>query len=373
MTISMISSNASTWLEIDLSAIRSNVALLGKIAAVPIMAVVKGNGYGHGIAEASKAAVEGGAAWLAVARLEEAQQVRAAGVTAPILILGYVHPERAAEAADCAVTLTVYDPELSRELSIQACKAGVILPVHAKIDAGMRRLGVFSENGVEFIKTLQTFPGLRITGMFTHLPRIDEINHPTTTLQVNRFKKLIAELEEEGIRPEWVHASSSAGILNSIDVRLDMLRSGIAVYGQQASDDARLMDGFKPALTWKTRLISIKTLPAGEGVGYNHRYFTQKDERIGVIGVGYADGMRRKQGNFALVGGKRVNMVGGMCMDMCMINLDDLPTAKVGDEVVLIGKQGSETIAPEDIGKAWNTTNYEVICGIHARVPRFYL
>jgi len=364
--------NASTWLEIDLAAIRSNVGLLGKIASVPIMAVVKGNGYGHGIAEAAKATVDGGAVWLAVARLEEAQQVRAAGVIAPILILGYVHPERAAEAADCAVTLAVYDSELSKELSKQACKAGVNLPVHVKIDVGMRRLGVFSENGVEFIKMLQSFPGLKITGLFTHLPRIDEINHLTTTLQVNRFRKLIAELEAEGIRPEWVHASSSAGILNSIDVRFDMLRAGITVYGQQASDDVRLMDGFKPALTWKARLISIKTIPAGEGVGYNHRYFTQKDERIGVIGAGYGDGLRRKQGNIALIGGKRVNMVGGMCMDMCMINLDDVPTAKVGDEVVLIGTQGSETIAPEDIAKAWNTTNYEVICGIHARVPRFY-
>ncbi|HEX7555764.1 MAG TPA: alanine racemase, partial [Leptolinea sp.] len=205
----MNSSNASTWLEIDLGAIRSNVTLLQKIAGVPIMAVVKGNGYGHGIAEAARAAMEGGAAWLAVARLEEAQVVRAAGVTAPMLVMGYIHPMRAAEAAECGVTSTAYDPDMSNELSKQACQAGVVLPVHAKIDSGMRRLGVFSENGVAFIQMLRSLPGLKITGMYTHLPRIDEINHPTTTIQVNRYKKLISELEALNIRPELIHGSSS--------------------------------------------------------------------------------------------------------------------------------------------------------------------
>jgi alanine racemase len=336
------------------------------------MAVVKGNGYGHGISQAAEAAVEGGAAWLAVARLEEAQMVRDAGITIPILVMGFTHPERVIEAAACNATLTAYDPDMSKELSQQASKAGIVIPVHAKIDTGMRRLGVFSENGVEFIQLLRSLPGLQVTGMYTHLPRIDEINHPTTTIQVNRYKKLISILELLGLRPDIIHGSSSAGILNTVDVRFDMLRSGIAIYGQQASDEVKLNPGFKPALTWKSQLISIKIIPTGEGIGYNHRYFTQRDERIGVVGAGYGDGLRRRLGNFALIGGKRVNMIGGMCMDQCMVNLDDIPDAKVGDEVVLIGTQGSETIAPEDYAKAWNTTNYEVICGIHTRVPRFY-
>jgi alanine racemase len=368
----MDSSTASTWLEIDLDAIRSNVATLRKIAGVPIMAVVKGNGYGHGIVEATRAAMEGGAAWLAVARLEEAQMIRSAGFESPILVMGFTHPKRAAEAAETNATLTAYDPKMAKELSIEACNAGVVIPVHVKIDTGMRRLGVFSENGVEFIQMLRTLPGIDISGMYTHLPRIDEVDHPTTTVQANRYKKLISQLEALNIRPALIHGSSSAGILNKVDVRFDMLRSGIAIYGQQASDDVRLGEDFKVALTWKARVISIKIIPAGEGVGYNHRYFTQKDERIGVIGAGYGDGLRRRQGNFVLVGGKRLNVVGGMCMDQCMVNLDEVPDVKVGDEAVIIGSQGSETITPEEIGKAWNTTNYEVICGIHARVPRFY-
>jgi alanine racemase len=364
---------ASTWLEINLAAIRNNTALMCHSAGVPVMAVVKGNGYGHGITQVARASVKGGATWLGVARLEEAQALRSDGINEPILVLGYVHPDRAEEAAICQATLTAYDLPLAVELSAQAVKAGVVLPVHVKIDTGMRRLGVFSEHGVEFFRELQKLPGLKITGMFTHFPRIDEARHPTTYLQLNRFTTLISELKTAGIHPGIIHASTSAGILYMPEARFDMIRSGISIVGLVSTEDLPQIEGIKPALTWKARVISIKTIPAGEGVGYNHRYFTQHDERIGVIAVGYGDGMRRKLGNFAIVGGKRVNMVGGMCMDQCMVNLDAVPDVKVGDEVVLIGTQGNETITAEEIAKAWNTTNYEVVNSLHARVPRFYL
>ncbi len=364
---------ASTWLEVDRSIIRENTRILCEKAGVPVMAVVKGNGYGHGIAEVAKAALEGGATWLGVARLEEAQAIRQAGIGSPILVLSFVHPERASEAIDCKATLTAYDLSLAKELSDQAEKAGSRIPVHVKIDTGMRRLGVFSEKGMPFFKELLKLPGLEITGMFTHLPRIDEVNHPTTYIQISRFNKLIAELKEAGINPGLIHASASAGILYLPEARYDMVRSGIAIIGLQSTEDMPQFEGIEPAMTWKTRIISIKTIPAGEGIGYNHRYITQKDERIGVIAVGYGDGMRRRLGNFALVGGKRVNMVGGMCMDQCMVNLDAIPDAKVGDEAVLIGRQGDSVITAEDIAANWNTTNYEVVNGIQARVPRFYI
>jgi alanine racemase len=363
---------ASTWVEVNLETIRSNTRIMRASAGVPIMAIVKGNGYGHGIAEISRAAVEGGAAWLGVARLEEAQAARMGDVDVPILVLGYVHPERAREAVDCAATLTVYDINLARQLSEQAQKIGAVIPVHVKIDTGMRRLGVFAENGVEFFQQLNRLPGLKVTGMFTHFPRIDEVKHPTTYIQLERFTTLIGKLRSLGIDTGIIHASTSAGMLYMPEARFDMVRSGIAIVGLMSTEDVPQFEGIKPALEWKARIISIKTIPAGEGVGYNHRYFTQKDERIGVIAVGYGDGMRRKLGNFALIGGKRVNMVGGMCMDQCMVNLDEVPDAKIGDEAVLIGTQGSETITAEDIAKAWNTTNYEVVNSLHARVPRFY-
>lgn len=364
---------ASTWLEINLETIRRNTKIMCRNAGVPVMAIVKGNAYGHGIAEVSRAAIEGGAKCLGVARLEEAQAIRAGGVDSPILVLGFVHPERANEAADCAATLTAYDLDLARQLSNEAQKIGTVLPVHAKIDTGMRRLGVFSENGVDFLRLLHSLPGIKVTGMFTHFPRIDEVRHPTTYVQLERFKTLINKLRVNGIDTGTIHASTSAGLLYMPEARFDMVRSGITIVGLMSTEDVPQFEGIRPALTWKARLISIKTIPADEGVGYNHRYFTKRDERIGVLAVGYADGMRRKLGNIAIVGGKRVNMVGGMCMDQCMVNLDDVPDAKVGDEAVLIGTQGTETITAEEIAHAWNTTNYEVVNSLHARVPRFYL
>jgi alanine racemase len=364
---------ASTWVEIDLDTIRSNTRIMCRNAGVPIMAIVKGNAYGHGFVEVSRAAMDGGASCLGVARLEEAQVIRDGGIDAPILVLGFVHPERANEVVECAATLTVYDAQLARQLSDEALKIGAVIPVHAKIDTGMRRLGVFSENGVDFLRLLHSLPGLKVTGMFTHFPRIDEVKHPTTYTQLERFKTLIQKLRKAGIETGIIHASTSAGLLYMPEARFDMVRSGITIYGLMSTEDVPQFDGIRPALSWKARIVSIKTVPAGEGVGYNHRYFTQKDERIGVIAVGYGDGMRRKLGNFALIGGKRVNMVGGMCMDQCMVNLDSVPDAIVGDEAVLIGTQGSEKITAEDIAHAWNTTNYEVVNSLHARVPRFYL
>jgi len=363
---------ASTWVEVNLETIRNNVRIMRATAGVPVMGIVKGNAYGHGTAKVSRAIVEGGAECLGVARLEEARDAREGGVDVPILVLGYVHPERAKEAAENNATLTVYNLDLAKQLSEQAIKNGVVIPVHVKIDTGMRRLGVFAENGVEFFEQIQRLPGIKITGMFTHFPRIDEVRHPTTYVQLERFNHLIGELRSRRIHTGVIHASTSAGVLYMPEARFDMVRSGITIYGLKSTEDLPQLGGIQPALTWKARVISIKNIPAGEGIGYNHRYITQKEERIGVIAVGYGDGMRRKLGNFAIIGGKRVNMVGGMCMDQCMVNLDEVPDVKIGDEAVLIGTQGSETITAEDIAKAWNTTNYEVVNSLHARVPRFY-
>lgn len=364
---------ASTWLEIDLSAIRNNVKILLERAGVPLMAVVKANGYGHGIVETSQAALQGGASWLGVARLEEAQLLRAAGIYCPVLVLGYTHAERAAEAAAAAVTLTVYDPQLARDLSAQAAPLGVQIPIHAKFDTGMGRLGVFPEEGVDFIRLLRSLPGLQLTGMFTHFARADDWEHATTTTQLKRFQTLLIALKAAGLRPQIVHASNSAATLYLPEARFDLCRAGIAIYGLNPSAETPLTAGFRAALTWKARLTSVKVLPAGHGVGYNHRYFTQKDERIGVVSVGYADGLRRRLGNFALVGGIRVPMVGGVCMDQVMLNLDGVPAAKIGDEVVLIGRQGDVVITAEEVATAWGTVNYDVVCGLEARVVRFYL
>lgn len=363
----------STWLEIDLGAIRNNIQQMQAAAGRPVMAVVKANGYGHGLVEVGRAAQAAGAAWLGVARVDEAVALRKAGITLPVLVLGYSPPERVPEAIAHGFSLAIHDPQLIEGYAAQARAMGQVVRVHAKFDSGMGRLGVFPEDGLAFVQRICQTVGLELEGAFTHLARADEPAEQTTGWQIERFTRLVSALEEAHLRPPLVHAANSAAALYFPAARFDIVRAGIAIYGMHPSGDAPLPGTFRPALTWKAHLSSVKVLPAGHGIGYNYRYTTNGQERIGVIPVGYADGFRRRLGNFALVGGKRVPVVGGVCMDQCMLRLDDVPGAALGDEVVLLGRQGSAVITAEEIGQAWGTVNYDVVCGLAARVPRVYV
>jgi alanine racemase len=362
----------STWLEIDLNAIRGNIRQIQRITGRPVMAVVKANGYGHGMLEVGRAAVSAGAAWLAVARLEEAVWLRQAGFELPILVMGFTLPERAREALQHRVTLSVHDPEMGRALAAQAEAAGQKLAVHAKIDSGMGRLGVFPEDGLDFIRGLQASSYLQVEGIFTHMARADEPALETTPWQLDRFSRLIIALEQAGLRPPLVHAANSAASLYFPDAHFDLVRPGISIYGLHPSTLAPLPTGFRAALSWKTRLASVKNFPAGHGISYNYRYTTQLAERIGVLPTGYADGLRRRLDNIVLVSGRRTALVGTVCMDQSMVQLSEIPDARLGDEVVLLGQQGAERITAEEIAQAWGTNNYEVVCGLAARVPRIY-
>jgi alanine racemase len=363
----------STWLEINLTAIASNVTLLRQITGVMVMAVVKANGYGHGAVEVARAALMAGASWLGVARLEEALVLRQAGITAPILVTSFTAPTRIVEAAVAGVALTVYDLGLACAYSRWAATRNVRLSVHAKIDTSMGRLGVFPEQGVDFMRRLIALPGLSVEGIFTHFATADEPQKPDMHNAINRFISLLDQLRPAGLLPPLVHAANSAAALYFPQARFGMVRCGISIYGLHPSDEAPLPEGFRPALTWKTRLQSVKLIPPGHGIGYNARYVTNGTERIGAVAVGYADGFRRRLGNFALVGGQRVPTAGGICMDQCMLQLDSVPKARLGDEVVLIGKQGQSVITAEEVAQAWGTVNYEVTCGLAARLPRFYV
>lgn len=362
----------STWLEIDLDAIRKNVFELRRICGNKVMAVVKANGYGHGMVEVARAALSGGASWLGVARLEEALDLRAAGINANILVLGYTAPLRVVEAAENQISLAIYDRKLAQEYSARVMSAGYQLAVHAKFDSGMGRLGYFPEDGMSFMRDLTSLPGLVVEGVFTHFARSDEPEKETTAWQNKRFAALVAALAEAGLRPPLVHAANSAAALYFPEGRYDMVRCGISIYGLHPSSEAPLPASFRPALSWKARLSSVKILPPSHGVGYNYRYKTQGHERIGAVAVGYADGLRRRLGNFVLVGGKRITVVGGICMDQIMLQLDKVPNAQIGDEVVLIGRQGEQVITAEELGREWGTVNYDVVCGLQARVPRIY-
>jgi alanine racemase len=338
-----------------------------------VMAVVKANGYGHGMLAVARAALRGGAIWLAVARLEEALALRDAGIVADVLVMGYTPPDQIAAAAQARVSVALYDTAVAEAYSANLKVAGHTLKVHLKIDSGMGRLGVFPEDGMTFLTWLRNQPNLCVEGLFTHFACADEPQRSETLQQIERFEVLRRSIEAEGIRPRIIHAANSAATLHFPSSHYDMVRCGIAIYGLAPGNEVdSLPPEFQPAATWKARLTSVKMLPTGSGIGYGHRYHTLQSERVGVISAGYADGFRRRLGNFVLIGGQRVPVLGSVCMDQSMVALDNLPDARVGDEVVLIGRQGSGRITAEEIGTAWGTVNYEVVCGLANRLTRFY-
>jgi len=369
----MANENYGTWLEIDLHVLENNFKVLCKIAKCKVMPIVKANAYGHGVEKVTQRLEKAGAEWFGVARIEEGLLLREAGIKARILVLGYTAPVRVPHAIRNDITLTVYDYHVAEQYATQAKNVKGVLRLHAKIDTGMGRLGVPSLEALQFLKLINESPHMELEGVFTHFARADEPKEADTDRQLLSFQTLLNEMNLAGIKPRLIHASNSAGSLVYPNARFDLVRVGIALYGLPPSKQVGLPDGIRPALHWKTRLISLKTLPEGHGISYGFSYYTKKEERIGVIAVGYADGFRRRPGNKVLLRGKRVNIVGNVCMDQSMLQLDDVPEAEIGDEVVLIGRQGEDEITATEIAKDWGTINYEVVCGLASRMPRVYL
>jgi alanine racemase len=362
----------TTWAEVDLGIIAANVRQFRARTASQIMAVVKANGYGHGAVPVAQAALKGGAAWCAVARLEEALELRQAGLSCPILLLGYLPAAQMDQAIAERISITVWQASQFSSLSAAAERVGEPARVHLKVDTGMSRLGVQSADAPELAQQLAHPPGLFYEGLFTHFARADEPGVGTTADQERLFLNLVQVLENAGLRPPLVHAANSAAALTRPSALLDAIRLGISMYGLDPSPQVRCPEDVRPALTWKAVLSQVKTLPPGRGVSYGHIYVTSHDERIGTVPVGYADGFRRVTNNQVLIGGRRVPVVGRVCMDQVMVQLDSVPEAQAGDEVVLIGRQGNQVISAEEVAERWETINYEVVCGIAARVPRLY-
>jgi len=368
----MSHADQTTWIEVNLAAIQRNIERMNRLSGKPVMAVVKANAYGHGLIEVSRAAVEAGVIRLCVARLEEALRLRENGIEIPILVMGYVMPTRVNEAIAKNITLMVNSLELAIQFNTEAATNARLLDVHVKIDSGMHRLGLLADEIEPFCREVKKLIKLNIEGLFTHFPNADDLADESTQEHIAAFTKAIEYFHSAKIIPSVIHAANSAASIYFPAARFDAIRPGIAIYGLNPDFGAPLPDGFEPALTWMGRLTSIKIIPAGEGIGYNYRYRTLKNERIGVASVGYADGLRRRLGNLALIGGRRVHQVGGMCMDQSLWQLDDVPEAKVGDEIVFLGSQGNEHLSAEEVGQLWGSNNYDVVCGLAARVPRYY-
>jgi alanine racemase len=362
-----------TWVEIDTDAIAHNTRHLKQMvgARVALMAVVKADGYGHGAVTVARTALANGASQIAVANLEEATILREAGIRAPILVLSYVEPAAVAHAIAHDCTLTIYDAGLAAACDAAARAVGKRLRVHLKLDTGMGRLGLLPDDGRALLQSVRDLSALDVEGVYTHFSAADE-DAAYTAEQVRLFRSVIDPLRAAGLMFRYVHAANSAGTLASADNHFDLVRVGLALYGMSPSETVPVPADFRPALTWKSVVASVKTLPPGHVVGYGNTYVTQGEERIAVIPIGYADGLRRAPAHYGevLVRGQRVPIVGRVSMEKTMINVSHIPAVQVGAEVVLLGAQGSERITAEDIARRLGTINYEVVCSILPRVPR---
>ncbi|OPH56724.1 alanine racemase [Paenibacillus ferrarius] len=366
-----------TWVEISLDALRSNIEGFQKVLPTGMkqMAVVKADAYGHGAVEVSKEVIAAGVDYLGVAFFDEALELRNAGITAPILVLGYTPPEGVERARELDVTISVYSRDVLKELQAQQNQKK--LKIHIKLDTGMGRLGLHTEeDAIPFIEEALTLPNVEVEGLFTHYANADEVDKTYTLEQYRRFERIVSYFTDNGVEFPFIHAGNSAAAIDLPGLTYSMVRLGISMYGLYPSEDVdQAKIALKPVLSLKTGIVHLKTLPPGSGVSYGTIYHTKGVEQIGTLPIGYADGLSRMLSGKAevLVRGKRVPIVGRICMDQCMINVTDVPDVKALDEVVLIGEQEGEHITVEDLARQLGTINYEVICMISHRVARVYV
>ncbi|MZQ83717.1 alanine racemase [Paenibacillus sp. 5J-6] len=366
-----------TWVEISLDALRSNIEGFQKIlpAGMKQMAVVKADAYGHGAVEVSKEVLAAGVDYLGVAFFDEALELRNAGITAPILVLGYTPPEGVERARELDVTIAVYSYDVLKELQAQQQKKK--LKIHIKLDTGMGRLGLHTEaDAIPFIEQALTLPNVEVEGLFTHYANADEVDKSYTLEQYRRFERIVSYFTDKGVKFPYIHAGNSAAAIDLPGLTYSMVRLGISMYGLYPSRDVdQTKIALKPVLSLKTGIVHLKTLPPDSGVSYGTIYHTKGEEQIGTLPIGYADGYSRMLSGKAevLVRGKRVPVVGRICMDQCMINVSDVKDVQSLDEVVLIGEQDGQRITAEDIADQLDTVNYEVICMISHRVARVYV
>ena len=358
------------WAEIDLDALQHNVRAVRAYAGnARMMAIVKANAYGHGAVPVARAALEAGATDLGVICLDEGGEIRSAGIDAPIVILGHTPITQAADVISHRLSPTVNALQFGADLSAAAVKAGISLPVHIKVDTGMARYGLRPDECVALAESLRELPGLVVEGVFTHFASADEADQAFTHQQYAQFLDVVARLPWVPVR----HAAASAALITAPETILDMVRAGIALYGYAPEGGAGLE--LRPVLALKSRIARIHALASGETVSYGRTWRAQHPTRIGLVMAGYGDGVPRALSNRgqALVRGRRVPIIGRVCMDQLIVDLNEVPDAREDDVAVIIGAQGGDFIGADDVAQLSETISYEVLTGIAARVPRLYI
>ncbi|MCT4604749.1 MAG: alanine racemase [Marinisporobacter sp.] len=367
------------WAEINLDHLAHNMKEIRRVVrkTTKVTAVIKANGYGHGAVEIGEILLQNGANRFAVATLSEALELRKVYKDIPILILGYTPENNAEEIIENKIIQTVYSLEQAKKFSQKAQELKKEIIFHIKVDTGMSRIGLKpDETSVAIVKEIDRLPNVVVEGIFTHFAVADAINKTFTHQQYEKFINFSKRLKEEGIDIPIKHVSNSAAIIDLPEMNLDMVRAGVILYGLYPSDEVKKdIMKLKPALTLKAKISHVKELDEEMGISYGLKYVTDKKSKIATIPIGYADGFTRMLSGKAkaLVGGKKVPVVGRICMDQCMLDVTEVENVKVGDEVILIGTDGNNTILAEDIGNLLNTINYEIVCMVGRRIPRVYM
>ena len=368
--------NGPTVAEIDLGALGANYrAIRAAGNGVELMAVVKADAYGHGAVEVARALRAEGCAHFGVARVSEARELRAAGVRERVYLLGGFLAAEADEIVALDLTPFVYDAALVAPLGRAAqAQARANFPVHLKIDSGATRLGILPGDLDQAIAELGRAMSLTVEGVCTLLVNAGDPQSPVTSMQLKVFDAAMARLRAAGIEPQVAHVANSAASILRPDAHYGLLRPGLAIYGLPPVPAVREQVELRPVMTFKTRVIQVKRVPAGVGVSYGHTFVTPRPSAIGVLAVGYADGYRRglQHGGEVLIRGRRAPVVGAVCMDLTMVDLTDVPGAAIGDEVILWGGAGEAMISVNDIARLAQTISYEMLCTVGKRVPRVY-
>ncbi|HEU4962747.1 MAG TPA: alanine racemase [Bacilli bacterium] len=367
-----------TWAEINLDRIAHNVQAVRRSLPpdAQVMAVVKANGYGHGAIPVARMALKAGATYLAVSSVDEALELRKANITAPVLVLGYTPPSQAQLVVEEGLTQTLYQQDMLEALHQAALAADRPAKVHIKVDTGMGRLGFTGvDEAVDFAKRTAATPGVELEGLFTHFATADEENSAYAEKQAARWQALLQAMQAAGIEIPLVHISNSAAILQYGNCAGNMVRLGISMYGYYPSDEVSTQVELRPSLRLLSQVVHVKQVEAGTKISYGATFETKRPSQIATVPVGYADGYSRALSNRAdvLVGGRRVPVIGRICMDQLMLDVTEVPGVAVGDEVVLYGAQGDERIALEEVADLIGTISYEVCCALGRRVPRLYL
>lgn len=365
----------SAWIEVDLGALGHNVRVLRRSlpAGTGMLYVVKDEAYGLGALAASRVALENGADRLAVFTLSEAGHLRAAGVTAPILLMGERLPEELPWVLQWDLEPCVGRLEIARALDTLARQRGRRVPVHLKVNTGMNRFGLPWREARSWATGLARLTGLHIEGVLGHFAQSDEEDKTFARVQLERFHGCLDALRAAGVEPRWRHHANSGGVLDLPEAHLDLVRVGLLAHGVYPSRACRRLDDLRPVMSVKARLVAIQDVEPGDTVGYGMRWRAARPGRIGVLPLGYGDGFPRvRNEGHALIGGTRVPLVGGVAMDALTVDLTDLPGAAVGDEAVVMGRQGAEEISVHDLAVLKRSVSYDLLAGWRSRLPRLY-